>query len=131
MQFEISNLKSQIHQQDGLLKTKGISATLEDVRHSLEALAGYGVRGFDVPQDVIDRMAHWGSGLTTPQETLEDIIEDLGECRRCPLFKTRTRLVFGVGAPRARLVFVGEGPGYDEDQQGEPFVGAAGQLLAL
>ncbi|BDG07251.1 uracil-DNA glycosylase [Anaeromyxobacter paludicola] len=54
---------------------------------------------------------------------------DVGECARCKLGATRTRLVFGVGNPDADLMFVGEGPGADEDLQGEPFVGKAGQLL--
>jgi uracil-DNA glycosylase family 4 len=54
---------------------------------------------------------------------------ELGECTRCKLGPGRTRLVFGVGSPTAELVFVGEGPGEDEDRQGEPFVGRAGQLL--
>ena len=62
-------------------------------------------------------------------ETLERIRKELGECQRCKLGKSRKNLVFGVGNPRARLVFVGEGPGADEDRQGEPFVGAAGQVL--
>jgi DNA polymerase len=53
----------------------------------------------------------------------------LGECARCKLHGGRTRLVFGVGNPAAELMFVGEGPGADEDAQGEPFVGRAGQLL--
>jgi len=57
------------------------------------------------------------------------IREGLGDCTRCKLHGGRTRLVFGVGDPAARLLFVGEGPGADEDQQGEPFVGRAGQLL--
>lgn len=51
------------------------------------------------------------------------------DCRRCRLCERRTQVVFGVGNPRARLVFVGEGPGHDEDVKGEPFVGRAGQLL--
>ena len=55
--------------------------------------------------------------------------EDLGACTRCKLAPGRTNLVFGVGNPGAELVFVGEGPGADEDVQGEPFVGRAGQLL--
>ncbi len=55
--------------------------------------------------------------------------EELGECARCKLAPGRTKLVFGVGNPHAELMFVGEGPGADEDQQGEPFVGRAGQLL--
>jgi DNA polymerase len=54
---------------------------------------------------------------------------DLGECRRCVLCRFRKHIVFGAGDPHARLVFVGEGPGRDEDLQGEPFVGAAGELL--
>ena len=62
-------------------------------------------------------------------ETLEQIREDMGDCTRCKLHAGRKNLVFGVGNPRARLMFVGEGPGRDEDVQGEPFVGAAGQLL--
>ena len=64
-----------------------------------------------------------------PGETLDDIRADLGECTRCRLHKARTKLVFGVGNPKAELVFVGEGPGHDEDIQGEPFVGRAGKLL--
>ena len=58
------------------------------------------------------------------------IREDLGDCKRCPLHALRRKqIVFGVGNPEAELMFVGEGPGADEDQQGEPFVGRAGQLL--
>jgi uracil-DNA glycosylase family 4 len=62
-------------------------------------------------------------------ESLEQIQQDLGDCRRCRLHAGRTKIVFGVGNPRAKLVFVGEGPGADEDAQGLPFVGRAGQLL--
>ena len=62
-------------------------------------------------------------------ETLEQIREDIGECTRCRLHERRTQIVFGVGDPEAKLVFVGEGPGADEDAQGIPFVGRAGQLL--
>ena len=62
-------------------------------------------------------------------ESLEDLHAHIGDCRRCKLAPGRTHLVFGVGNPRARIVFVGEGPGADEDRIGEPFVGRAGQLL--
>jgi DNA polymerase len=62
-------------------------------------------------------------------ETLEQIRKNLGPCQRCKLGTTRKNLVFGVGNPQARLVFVGEGPGADEDAQGEPFVGDAGKML--
>jgi uracil-DNA glycosylase len=62
-------------------------------------------------------------------DSLERIREDIGDCTRCKLHKGRTNIVFGVGNPKAELVFVGEGPGHDEDVQGEPFVGRAGKLL--
>ncbi len=64
-----------------------------------------------------------------PTGDLAAIRADLGDCTRCKLHKSRKNIVFGVGDPRAKLVFVGEGPGADEDTQGEPFVGKAGQLL--
>ncbi|MBI5048597.1 MAG: uracil-DNA glycosylase [Deltaproteobacteria bacterium] len=72
-----------------------------------------------------------GGSLNLADEalTLESIREELGDCKRCKLHQTRTNIVFGVGNPNASLVFVGEGPGEDEDIQGEPFVGRAGQLL--
>jgi DNA polymerase len=60
---------------------------------------------------------------------LDQVREELGECTRCKLHKGRKNIVFGVGNPRARLMFVGEAPGEDEDIQGFPFVGKAGQLL--
>ena len=61
--------------------------------------------------------------------SLDTVREELGDCRRCKLHTTRTQIVFGSGNPQAKLVFVGEGPGRDEDLQGQPFVGLAGQLL--
>ena len=63
------------------------------------------------------------------RNSLEDLREFIGDCRRCKLFKGRTQLVFGEGSPEARLVFVGEGPGREEDMAGRPFVGEAGRLL--
>ena len=68
--------------------------------------------------------------VNDPVKALKIIREDLGDCTRCPLHKQgRKQIVFGVGNPKADLMFVGEGPGADEDEQGEPFVGRAGQLL--
>jgi uracil-DNA glycosylase family 4 len=61
--------------------------------------------------------------------SLEELRAAIGDCRRCKLCSGRTNLVFGVGNPNAELMFIGEGPGRDEDLQGEPFVGRAGQLL--
>lgn len=68
-------------------------------------------------------------GLPEPSLTLAKVRETMGECMRCKLHKGRQHIVFGVGNPQAWLVFVGEAPGADEDEQGEPFVGRAGQLL--
>ena len=62
-------------------------------------------------------------------DTLPRIREDIGDCTRCKLHKGRTKIVFGTGNPNADLMFVGEGPGRDEDLSGEPFVGRAGKLL--
>jgi DNA polymerase len=62
-------------------------------------------------------------------DSIFKIIEDIGDCRRCRLHEARNKIVFGVGNERSPLVFVGEGPGADEDEQGIPFVGRAGQLL--
>jgi uracil-DNA glycosylase len=70
--------------------------------------------------DVVDRVEG---------DSLPRIREDIGDCTRCRLHKGRTKIVYGVGNPKAELVFVGEGPGHDEDVQGEPFVGRAGKLL--
>lgn len=76
-----------------------------------------------------------GQGLTAltivrdPAAELAVIHSDIGDCRLCRLHKGRTNLVFGTGNPRAELMFIGEGPGADEDAQGLPFVGRAGQLL--
>ena len=60
---------------------------------------------------------------------LRAIREDIGDCTRCGLSRGRKNIVFGVGNPKADIMFIGEGPGADEDEQGEPFVGRAGQLL--
>jgi DNA polymerase len=64
-----------------------------------------------------------------PQAALRAIRDEIGDCRRCKLCERRTQIVFGVGNPSAEIMFVGEGPGEEEDRKGEPFVGRAGQLL--
>lgn len=63
------------------------------------------------------------------QRELQELKDSIGDCRRCKLHRTRTTIVFGEGNPDARVMFIGEGPGRDEDIQGRPFVGRAGQLL--
>jgi uracil-DNA glycosylase len=69
------------------------------------------------------------SDASNRQTLLDEVRNDIGDCQRCRLCKQRTHIVFGVGNPQAQLMFVGEAPGRDEDLQGEPFVGRAGQLL--
>jgi DNA polymerase len=67
--------------------------------------------------------------LWSRTSTLEEVRKELGDCKRCKLHRTRRTIVFGEGNEKAKLMFIGEGPGYDEDVQGRPFVGKAGQLL--
>ena len=67
--------------------------------------------------------------VADPEGALHELRVEIGDCTRCRLCEKRTRLVFGTGNPQARIMFVGEGPGYEEDRQGLPFVGKAGQLL--
>jgi DNA polymerase len=69
------------------------------------------------------------SGPGPTWESFEELAAAASTCTKCPLAETRTQVVFGVGDPHADLVFVGEGPGAEEDRQGIPFVGRAGQLL--
>jgi DNA polymerase len=81
------------------------------------------------PEQGIENIMNDQLNAPEKHETLEQIRKNLGPCQRCKLGATRKNLVFGVGNPKARLVFVGEGPGADEDAQGEPFVGDAGKML--
>ena len=69
------------------------------------------------------------SAPARPAGDLQQVRRDLGDCKRCRLWRGRTNLVFGQGDPSASLMFIGEAPGYEEDKRSEAFVGAAGQLL--
>jgi len=105
---------------------------LAAIRETLLYLRQAGCKGFDCSPKGIQLLADLGKTVAPAApvgDTLDAIRDDLGECTRCPLCHARTRIVFGEGAPQADLVFVGEGPGQDEDRCGRPFVGAAGQLL--
>jgi DNA polymerase len=106
-----------------------------DVAEHLRFLQELGVQGFS--RDAAWRRRAAPAALSQPLEArrspadaLRDIRADLGDCTRCKLHRLgRRQIVFGVGNPNADLMFVGEAPGHDEDVQGEPFVGRAGQLL--
>lgn len=91
---------------------------IQAVKNSLAHLQDNAISSFPIKQSRPEQGA-----------SLEMIRAELGDCKRCRLCETRTNIVFGVGNPKARLMFIGEGPGHDEDVQGEPFVGRAGQLL--
>ncbi len=107
-----------------------VAAVIEDFSNTLRFMARCGCKGYDPSERTYRILEDWASAKSgCRSETLEQIRNDLGDCRRCKLWKGRTNIVFGTGNPDAQLVFVGEGPGYDEDRQGEPFVGRAGQLL--
>jgi len=111
-----------------MIEKHALDQVLEEISNSLQLLSANGYKGFDCSEQTLQKLAAWGQRVNLT-ETLEDIRADLGDCQRCRLAPGRTHLVFGSGDPRAKLVFVGEGPGFEEDQQGEPFVGPAGQLL--
>ncbi len=104
-------------------------AAIEELCETFRFLSQTGCRGFNCSKESLKIMECWGHKQARSPETLEAIRIDLGECHRCRLSESRKNIVFGAGDPHARLVFVGEGPGYDEDQKGEPFIGAAGRLL--
>jgi uracil-DNA glycosylase len=114
---------------------------LEDVRRHLAWQEADGTKALWVdrqvaapkpvsaPQPSLQLPAAQGPIAQLPVQTLDEVRRDIGDCQRCKLCSGRTNIVFGVGNPKAELVFVGEGPGAEEDKQGIPFVGAAGQLL--
>jgi DNA polymerase len=106
-----------------------IVITLEDIKTFFRLLAENGIQGFECSTESLEKIKSWGRKEEGVSETLEEIRTDLGDCKRCRLSEKRKNIVFGAGNSHARLMFVGEGPGYDEDQMGEPFVGAAGRLL--
>jgi len=100
----------------------GVAGISRDPQWRTRAEQGTSVEPASVVASAVD---------TLTAESLDAIKEEIGvDCRRCKLCSLgRTQIVFGVGHPRAPLMFVGEAPGEDEDKQGEPFVGRAGQLL--
>ena len=96
---------------------------MDQIRGQFEFFSSLGVTRFNVP------VGRNPKQMMNMNLSLETIQADLGDCQRCKLCSQRTNIVFGVGAADADLMFVGEAPGRDEDLQGIPFVGRAGQLL--
>jgi len=101
------------------------------LRRHLEEERESGFEGWPLPvmKETNRKPAQGRGGPERVTPTLAEVRQELGDCRRCKLHRKRTNIVFGSGSPKAKLVFVGEGPGRDEDLQGEPFVGQAGKLL--
>jgi len=117
---------------------ENIDQALLALRNQLELMARWGCRGFQCSDEALKTMAGWARPIRkrsepAPEadatESLAAVQGDLVECARCRLAKQRTKLVFGEGDETASIVFVGEGPGQEEDATGRPFVGPAGQLL--
>lgn len=114
------------------MEKRGRPPTASDPRQELKELLGQVREHLQLQRELgLDylRVPEGKAEAKKPALTLEHVREVLGDCTRCRLHKGRKHIVFGVGNPQADLVFVGEGPGADEDEQGEPFVGRAGQLL--
>lgn len=110
---------------------KQIFRIIEDLKGQLNYLKLFGFKEIPVR---IPSLENLKSSIpkkpsTNQPLTLAGVKEELGDCRRCKLFSTRTHIVFGAGNENADIVFVGEGPGQEEDKQGIPFVGRAGQKL--
>src|SRR5215831_9736143 len=121
---------------------------MEELIQQLEFFRDIGVTMLDVPKTSTKTAVKTATPVVTKPEpdqrvppevmgnnksldnaaALQLIREDIGNCQRCKLAPSRTNIVFGSGNPNAELVFVGEAPGFDEDKQGLPFVGRAGQL---
>jgi uracil-DNA glycosylase len=108
---------------------QALDRAIAEIQNHICSLAANGRRGFHCSGQSLEKLEKWGRGPQIFSEILADVRTDLGDCQRCRLARGRNNIVFGDGNPKAKLVFVGEGPGFEEDQQGKPFVGAAGQLL--
>ncbi|MDY6950585.1 MAG: uracil-DNA glycosylase [Thermodesulfobacteriota bacterium] len=96
-------------------------------RDYLRYIGRLGCDGVSLSEGAVQILEGWDMGVGS--ESLDMIEAYLGDCQRCKLYKKRRHIVFGAGNPEARLILVGEGPGHEEDLQGLPFVGSAGQLL--
>jgi len=102
---------------------ENLNEMISDLKSYLEYLKGMGIHSLLSSGREVDKPS------PSPMMTLAEIQKELGDCKKCKLHRARKTIVFGEGNEKAKLMFIGEGPGYDEDVQGRPFVGRAGQLL--
>ena len=106
-----------------------VEEILADLKSYLQYLRDMGIEALPASEGRSDMTFNHSSPLRSKALALDDIRRELGDCKRCKLHRTRRTIVFGEGNERAKLMLIGEGPGFDEDLQGRPFVGKAGQLL--
>jgi uracil-DNA glycosylase family 4 len=102
---------------------ENMNEMISDLKSYLEYLKGMGISSLSTSERPSEKV------FQSETFTLEKVRKELGDCKRCKLHQTRRTIVFGEGNKKSSLMFIGEGPGYDEDVQGRPFVGRAGQLL--
>jgi uracil-DNA glycosylase family 4 len=102
---------------------ENLNELISDLKTYLEYLKGMGIVSLPASEMKADEPSQ------STMITLKDVRKELGDCKRCKLHRGRKTIVFGEGNEKATLMLIGEGPGYDEDVQGRPFVGKAGQLL--
>ena len=123
MTDSISEMTKPPDEERGESMNSKVSEVIEDYKSYLDYLKGMGIEALPIGRTPQEKDSRSSSA------TLKGVREELGDCKRCKLHPTRRTIVFGEGNEKARLMFIGEGPGYDEDVQGRPFVGKAGQLL--
>jgi len=112
-----------------LIKQALFTEAVEEVSRYFTFLSDMGCRGLDCSAGALKIMEDWGHGKEIHAETLGSIYDELKSCRRCKLSESRNHVVLGEGDSNARLMFIGEGPGFEGNETGRPFTGAAGKLL--
>jgi len=110
-------------------KQKLFAEVLEELGRYFMFLSDMGCRGLDCSAGELNTLEGWGRAGEVRTDTLESIYNELKTCRRCRLSESRKQIVFGEGDAKARLMFIGEGPGTEGNETGKPFTGEAGELL--
>lgn len=107
----------------------GSGRVVHEIRNYIQFLSTLGCRGFDCSDQAIEKMKVWGSGRRFCTETIDQIEKMARDCCRCHLSASRGKVVFGSGDPKAGLMFIGDYPDLEDEKQGRPFVGEAGDLV--
>jgi uracil-DNA glycosylase len=107
----------------------GPGRVVQEIRNYIKFLSTLGCSGFDCSAEAIEKTQEWGSGRRFCMETIDSIEKMAKDCRCCHLSAGRKQVVFGSGDPKAGLMFIGDYPDSEDEEQGRPFVGKAGDLL--